>query len=169
MFQYEGEAGQAMDALEERLKKFGLEAAEGKTRILPFGRFNGTKEGLDFLGFTFFNAKTRHGTYRLGVRTSKEKLKAKKQAAKAWLRTRLAKPVWETMKQINKALRGHGNYYGVNGNYRKVNEFWQYVCVTSYKMLNRRSQKKSMGWEAFNRIWDYYVEKPRLTTEIWER
>ena len=43
---------------------------------------SGTKEDFDFLGFTFFNTKTRGGKYRLGVRTSKKKLKAKRQAAK---------------------------------------------------------------------------------------
>lgn len=33
----------------ERLKKFGLEIAEDKSRILPFGRYKGTKESFDFL------------------------------------------------------------------------------------------------------------------------
>ena len=68
-----------MEALKPRLGKFGLEVAEDKTRILPIGRFKGTKDDFDFLGFTFFNTHTREGKYRLGVRTSKKKLKAKKQ------------------------------------------------------------------------------------------
>jgi group II intron reverse transcriptase/maturase len=83
MFQYENEAREVMEALKARLGKFGLEVAEDKTRILPIGRFNGTKEDFDFLGFTFFNTQTREGKYRLGVRTSKKKLKAKKQTVKA--------------------------------------------------------------------------------------
>ena len=78
MFQYENEAGKVMQALIPRLGKFGLEVAEDKTRILPIGRFKGTKEDFDFLGFTFYNTKTRTGKYRVGVRTSKKKLKAKK-------------------------------------------------------------------------------------------
>ena len=81
MFQYEEEAKRVLELLRTRLAKFGLEVAEDKTRILPIGRFKGTKEDFDFLGFTFFNTKTRGGKYRLGVRTSKKKQKMKKQAA----------------------------------------------------------------------------------------
>ena len=89
MFQYENEAGQAMEMLKTRLAKFGLEVAEDKTRTLPIGRFKGTKESFDFLGFTFYNIKTRTGKHRMGVKTSKSKLKVKKQTVKAWLKTRL--------------------------------------------------------------------------------
>ena len=83
LFQYEEEAIRVLELLRTRLAKFGLEVAEDKTRILPIGRFKGTKEDFDFLGFTFFNTKTRGGKYRLGVRTSKKKQKMKKQAATA--------------------------------------------------------------------------------------
>ena len=84
-----------MNVLLKRLGRFSLEVAEDTTRILPFGRFKGTKEDIDFLGFTFFNTTTRTGKYRVGVRTSKKKLKAKKQAAKAWLRQQLLWREWK--------------------------------------------------------------------------
>ena len=167
MFQYENEAEQMQAALKERLVKFGLELAEDKTRILPIGRFKGTKEDFDFLGFTFFNTQTRGGKYRLGVRTSKKKLKAKKQEAKSWLKTRITKPVSETMQLIQLALAGHNNYYGVNGNFHMIQNFWKYVKYSCYRMLNRRHQKRSMKYEVFNRIWFYYVKEPHLTKDIW--
>ena len=65
LFQYENEAKRVMEALKPRLGKFSLEVAEEKTRILPIGRYKGTKEDFDFLGFTFYNTKTRSGKYRL--------------------------------------------------------------------------------------------------------
>lgn len=65
LFQYENEAKAVMKELGERLGKFGLEVAEDKTRILPIGRYKGTKDDFDFLRFTFFNTKTRGGKYRL--------------------------------------------------------------------------------------------------------
>jgi group II intron reverse transcriptase/maturase len=166
-FQYEKEALDVMKALKGRLGKFGLELAADKTRILPFGRYKGTNENFDFLGFTFFNTQTRGGKYRLGVRTSKKKLKTKKQEAKAWMRTRLVKPVSETMKLIQLSLSGHCNYYGVNGNYQLIQKFYEYVKYTCYRMLNRRHQKRSMGSAAFVRIWDHYVKRPHLTKDIW--
>jgi len=167
MFQYENEAKKVLKALKTRLAKFSLEVAEDKTRILPMGRYRGTEQEFDFLGFTFYNTKSLTRRYRLGIRTSEKKLKAKRQAAKAWLRTRLIKPVTETMLKLAAAIRGHYNYYGVNGNYKFLNKFCNYVKSTTYRMLNRRDQKGKMQYPKFMRIWDYYVEKPHLTKDIW--
>ena len=167
MFQYENDARAVMNVLPKRLGRFSLEVAEDKTRILPFGRFKGTKEDFDFLGFTFFNTTTRTGKYRIGVRTSKKKLKAKKQAAKAWLDTRLTKPLAETMKILAAALRGHYNYYGVNGNFHSIQKFWKYVKYSTYRMLNRRDQKGKFRYDKYLRVWNYYISEPHLTTDIW--
>jgi group II intron reverse transcriptase/maturase len=169
MFQYESEAQAAMARLRARLGEFGLEVAEDKTRILPMGRYKGTKEGFDFLGFTFYNAKTRGGKYRTGVRTSKKKLKAKKQAAKTWMKGRRGKPIAETMKHIAAALRGHCNYYGVNGNLRAVRSFYKYVKRSLYCMLNRRDQKGRYRYDKLIRLWDFHIRSPRLTVNIWSR
>ena len=167
MFQYENEAERAMLLLKERLGKFGLETADDKTRILPIGRFKGTKEDFDFLGFTFFNTKTREGKYRLGVRTSKKKLKAKKQEAKAWLHDNMHKPISKTMKRIQLSLQGHVNYYGVSGNIAQIYKFWKYVKYEYYKVLNKRHQKRSMKYLDYLRIWSHYVKEPHLTKDIW--
>ena len=167
MFQYENEARKVMQVLIPRLGKFGLEVAEEKTRILPIGRFKGTKEDFDFLGFTFYNTKTRTGKYRVGVRTSKKKLKAKKQAAKAWLKTRLTKPVADTMKTLAAVIRGHCNYYGVNGNYHAIQNFWKYLKYATYRMLNRRDQKGKFRYKKYLRVWNYYISEPHLTKDIW--
>lgn len=167
MFQYEEEAVKVLELLRTRLAKFGLEVAEDKTRIIPIGRFKGTREDFDFLGLTFYNTKTRGGKYRLGVRTSRKKLKLKKQTAKAWLRTRLTKPVAETMMLINLSLAGHYNYYGVSGNFHAIQTFWKYVKYATYRMLNRRDQKGKFRYSKFLRVWNYYVKEPHLTTDIW--
>ena len=167
LFQYENEAGDVLEALKRRLDKFSLEVAEDKTRILPIGRFKGTKEEFDFLGFTFFNTKTRGGKYRLGIRTSKKKLKAKRQAAKAWLRTRMTRPIPETMEKVAAIIRGHCGYYGVNGNLRSLYKFHDYMKQMTHKMLNRRSQKGYVTYGKFQRIWDYYVAPPKITKDIW--
>lgn len=167
LFQYENQAQAVLNTLKSRLGKFSLELAEEKTRILPIGRFKGTKEDFDFLGFTFYNTTTRGGKYRLGIRSSKKKLKAKRQAAKEWLRTRLTKPVAETMKLLASIIRGHCNYYGVNGNFHAIQNFWKYLKYSTYRMLNRRDQKGKLKYLKFLRIWNYYIPKPHLTKDIW--
>jgi len=168
MFQYENEARDVLKALKERLGKFGLEVAEDKTRILPIGRFKGTKEDFDFLGFTFFNTKSRDGKYRIGVRTSKKKLKAKRQEAKAWLHSRMHTPISETMKRIQLSLQGHVNYYGVNGNFAQIIKFWKYVKYEYYRVLNKRHQKRSMKYLDYLRIWKFYVKEPHLKVDLWD-
>lgn len=167
LFQYENEARKVMEVLPKRLGKFSLEVAEDKTRILPIGRFRGTKEDFDFLGFTFFNTKTRTGKYRLGIRTSKKKLKAKRQAAKAWLKERMHKPIAETMQILASIVRGHCSYYGVSGNFHAVQSFWKYLKYSTYCVLNRRHQKRSFKYGKYLRIWNYYIKEPHLTTDIW--
>ena len=167
LFQYENEAQAVMNALKKRLARFNLEVAEEKTRILPIGRFKGTKEDFDFLGFTFFNTHTRGGKYRLGVRTSKKKLKAKKQAAKKWLHDNMHKPIAQTMQQIERALQGHFNYYGVSGNLKQIYKFWKYVKYSCYKVLNKRHQKRSLKYRDYLRIWNFYITEPHLTKDIW--
>ena len=77
MFQYENEANKFLNALGKRFEKFNLELEPNKTRILPFGRFKGTKDNFDFLGFTFYNGTTAVGKYRPVIKTSNKKLKQK--------------------------------------------------------------------------------------------
>ena len=167
LFQYENEAVDVLQHIRKRLSYFGLEVAEEKTRILPIGRFKGTKDDFDFLGFTFFNAKTRQGKYCLKVRTSKKKLKAKRQMVKQWLKTRLTEPVDDTMKRIDAKIEGHCNYYGVSGNFKAIRGFSDYVKRMTYKMLNRRSQRRGMKYTKFMCMWKYYVKPVHITCDIW--
>lgn len=167
LFQYESDAKAVKNLLKERLAKFSLELSEEKTRILPIGRFEGSEDRFDFLGFTFFNTKNKNGKYRLGVISSKKKLKAKKQAAKAWIRERMHKPIGETMKLMASIVRGHCNYYGVSGNSSAVQKFVWYLQYTLYRMLNRRDQKGKMKRECFWRIWNFYIPQPKICVDIW--
>ena len=160
LFQYENEAKDVYERLVKRLEKFGLQVAEDKTRILPFGRFAKWKDEFDFLGFTFYNAKSRNGRYRLGIRTSKKKLKVKQQEIKNWLRSRLSMPVDETLRILNKKLMGHCQYYGVNGNLDALGKFYQYAYWRCLWMLRRRSQRgrRRLGQEKFAHIWRSYFQ-----------
>lgn len=105
LFQVKKEAEQCMDMLSERLGKFGLQLAEDKTRILPIGRFNKTKESFDFLGFTFFDTKTRNDKYRIGVRTCAKKLKVKMADLKSWIRKQFTEPLEEVFGGLNLKLK----------------------------------------------------------------
>jgi hypothetical protein len=167
LFQYEDDAKRFYEALVKRLAKFKLAVAEEKTRIIPFGRYTGTKETFDFLGFTHVNAVTRTGKYTVLHLTSKKKLKAKRESAKQWIRWNMHRPVMEIVGKLSRKLIGHYNYYGVNGNLGGLYKFFEYIRRTLYKALRRRGQKHKINWETFERIWEL-IPRPRICKDIWQ-
>lgn len=82
LFQYEEEAKEFYKELKARMKQARLELAEEKTKIIPFGRYKGTKDKFNFLGFTLSNGMTQTGKYTVLKKTNKKKLKQKKEKVK---------------------------------------------------------------------------------------
>lgn len=168
LFQYEETAKEFYQKLIERMKKFKLELAEDKTRILPFGRFKGTKETFDFLGFTFTNGSTKDGKYRPNITTSKKKLKQKCEAVKKWLHDRMHESIIITGESLKKKIVGHYAYYGINGNYKSLIKFYKYIKDTWFRVLRKRGQKHKIKYLDFLRIWNYInIPKPKLYVNIW--
>lgn len=156
LFQYENEAQKFYRMMIERLKKFGLEIAEDKSRIMPFGRYKGTKETFDFLGFTHINGKSHWGKYCVVHRTSKKKLIQKRQSAKKWLREQMHKSIRETIETLNKKLEGHYRYYGIYGNWISLSKFYRYVKWELFRTKRRRDQTCWLTWAKFREILRIY-------------
>lgn len=168
MFQYEDEASRFYKMLIERMNKFKLELAEDKTRILPFGRFKGTKEEFNFLGFTFSNGKTLSGKYRPNIKTNKKKLKQKFEVAKKWLHDKMHEPMLEVGLSIRKKIIGHYAYYGINGNYSSLLKYYKYLKYTWYYTLRKRGQKNKIKYLDYLRIWNYLdIPTPKVYVNIW--
>ena len=101
-------------------------------------------------------------------KTSKKKIKAKREAVKIWIKRNMHKPIPTIMKTLKKKLIGHYNYYGIDGNYEDIHKFYQYVRKRVFKTLKRRTQKNKMKWEQFNRIWNgLEMPEPRLKVSIY--
>lgn len=94
---------------------------------MPFGRYKGTKESFDFLGFTHYNGKSHWGKYCVLHRTSKKKLKQKRQSVKEWMREHMHESIPNTIEKLNKKLVGHYRYYGIYGNWISLKKFYSYV------------------------------------------
>jgi len=140
--QYKDEANKILIALKERLKKFNLELAEDKTRLIEFGKFAKTNANA--------KAKSRAGAFKIGRKTDKKKSKLKMIGMNTWLKdVRNLIPIKELWKTFRAKLRGHFQYYGVSENYRSIKMFYQESLKLMYKWLNRRSQKKSFNWKTF--------------------
>lgn len=163
MFQYEKEAQEFYKLLIERLRKFNLEIAEDKSRILPFGRYKGTKESFDFLGFTHINGKSHWGKYCVIHRTSKKKLKQKREAAKQWLKEHMHESIPETIRKLNKKMIGHYRYYGIYGNFIGLNKLYKYVRQQLYFTKRRRDQSLWLTWKKLGQILKVYpIASPKI-------
>jgi hypothetical protein len=61
--------------LKERLRKFGLELAQDKTRVIPFSRYRQGEMSFEFLGFEFRWGVNRKGHAWLKRRTARKKFR----------------------------------------------------------------------------------------------
>lgn len=167
MFQYENEAKEFYKMLIERLAKFKLEVAEDKTRIIPFGRFKGTKETFDFLGFMHYNGTTRTGKYTVGHKISKKKKIIKKIVIKEWLKKNVNGNVKEVIDKLNRKIRGLYVYYGINGLLKDLTDIYKYTCYKLIKRLRRLSQRP-MSYEKIAILLNTYpIERPKIYKNIW--
>jgi group II intron reverse transcriptase/maturase len=149
--------------LEERLGKFGLEVAAAKTRVIPFSRFRRGESSFEFLSFEFRWGTDRKGLARLKRRTSRKKFRNSVKRAAEWCKKNRHLRMKEQFKRLNQKLRGYYNYYGVNGNYDSLNEFYHQLKRLHLKWLNRRSQRPSYTWDDYLALTQHFtLARPRI-------
>jgi group II intron reverse transcriptase/maturase len=170
-FEYRHEALSFEQALPERLGKFGLEVAKDKTKTLRFGRNGGPYNGrFDFLGFEFCWELDRKGQPRVKRRTATKKHLAAMQRLREWIKTHRHEKIPHLMKRLKAKLQGTWNYYGLIGNYRRMKLLYEEARRSLYKWLNRRSQRKSLGWRGINRLLErFQVRAPRIVEKSGQR
>ena len=165
-FRYQEDAETFYQALPERLRKFGLKVAPEKTQILRFSRFHpGMKRRFAFLGFEFYWYPDRQGTPRVKRRTARKKLLGACRRIKDWIKENRHLPGRQFIKELNRRLQGHYNYYGLRGNSESLYRFYRWAKECAFKWLNRRGGKKSsFTWEAFTKALDRLrIARPTIT------
>ena len=164
-FEYQEDAEKFYRMLSERLGKFNLKLSAEKTRIVRFNRFpESAGSSFDFLGFEFRWSESRKGDKLVKLRTSRKKFQQSLRNYTTWCRESRSLSIRQILKTLNAKLRGHYNYYGVIGNYERLNKFFRHAMRLLHKWLNRRSQRKSYTskrfWAMINR---HRIERPRIT------
>lgn len=175
-FQYQAEAERFREELAVRLGRFGLEVEPTKTKVLAFGRWAETNakakgdepETFDFLGFTHYCSRTRDGKrFRMKRVTARKKFRAKVAAFKEWVKRARTKRITEIWETAGRKLQGHYNYYGVTDNYAGIARFYEAVKRLLVKWLRRRSQRRTLTWDKFNRMLAKYpLPKPRIVRDL---
>ena len=155
IFQKESDAKRVLKALEERIPKFGLSLNYEKTRLLPFGRFSFEKKeapgNFQFLGFNIYEAKSRSGKFRIGLKASKERVHRGMVKLKAEvMKNRHAPVAWQAFR-INQSLRGMFNYYCFSDCAADQYRIRYEIMRTWYRALGSRSQRH-LSWKKFYRI-----------------
>ena len=161
-FQHEHEAKAFLHDLQERMREFELALHPAKTRLIRFGRHaakqrenlgEGKPEPFDFLGFTHFCTRSRKwGSFVIGRKTIKKRMRAKLLAIKIELSKRMHDPIAKTGVWMKQMLQGHLNYFAVSGNHPSLWWFLNKVKRLWLASLKRRSQTTRLNWERFIRL-----------------
>ncbi len=167
LFQYENEARSVYERLVNRLSMFGLSVEQEKTHILPFGRYKGTNETFDFLGFTHYNGKTRTGKYTVGHKVSKKKKKLFRQKIKGWAKSNRCLDINLFMLKLNIKLTGAFRFYGLSGMMKELQYLSDLAFNITFKWINRRSQRRSYTRFEYGKLWMKYIEPLKIYQDIW--
>ena len=176
-FQYKWEAENYYKLLKERMEKFGLQLENSKSRLLQSGAYiarakqkNGESirlQTFDFLGFTFYCGRSRKGMPYIMPKTSSKKFRQKIRDIKVWLYANRDQPLKKLMGMLNLKLTGHYRYYGISFNGRMISNYKQQVRELLFKVLNRRSDRKSYTREGFIEMLKYYpLAMPKIYVSL---
>lgn len=175
-FEHKEDAHAFYEQMIDRLKKFNLEVAEEKTKIISLGKGNDDNDNdgpsmdssdhsFDFLGFTHYPKTSSKGYSYMSRKTSKKKYRQSLLRCKEWIRKNRHLPSRDFMTKMKQKIQGYIQYYGVTDNRRSVSNYIDEVKRLIYKWLNRRSQRKSFNWDKFNLFLKKYP-LPRARTYV---
>lgn len=178
-FQYKKEAEEFYERLKKRMKHFGLELEETKSRLIEFGRFaeenrskrgEGRTETFTFLGFTHYCSHGKSGKFRVKRKTSKKKFaKKSKEMGQKIKEMRFCK-MGIIVTKLNQMLVGYYHYYGITDNSRSLEKFRHQIGRQLFYWLNRRSQRKSYTLEGFRELMRQYpLARPKIYVSVYGR
>ena len=173
-FEWPDDAQRVLDALGERLGRYGLSLHPDKTRLVPFEqppRDQSQGKGpatFDFLGFTFYWVRSRSGRWVPRCKTRRERLRRAIQRVYLRCRSQRHRPVAEQHATLKSRLQGHFNYFGVNGNVGSLRLLLRQAERAWFKWLCRRSQRARLTWMRFKDLLkDFPLPRPRVVVDIW--
>jgi RNA-directed DNA polymerase len=151
----EEDARRILMVLPKRFARFKLTIHPQKTRLVQFQppRQEGDGEHgdgtFDFLGLTHYWATSRRGYWVIKRRTAKKRLRRAMRAVWHWCRTHRHEPLRAQYRALCQKLRGHYQYYGIRGNYRKLEALYRHVERAWRYWLSRRGGPRTIPWATF--------------------
>ena len=167
-FKTADDAENMIPLLKARLAHFGLSVADEKTHKTNLGVRNNTntqeRRKMTFLGFTIYRSKNRSQTASKTVfQTDGKRFNRARAAMKEKVHRMRHRPIAEQVKVINAILRGHFNYYGIAGNAKRLEKFWEMTRHEWKHSLSKRSQNGGLNWKRYLEILEEHpMAAPKL-------
>jgi hypothetical protein len=162
-----------MDVLPKRFGKYGLKLHPDKTRLVDFRRpsnrlIPGDGPGtFDLLGFRHYWGRSQRGQWIVLRKTSPKRLSRAHKRMNLWCRNHRHFKVADQHSLLVRKLRGHYAYFGISGNSRAINSFWQATIRMWRKWLGRRGQHRPIRWDRFVQILRRYpLPAPRIVHRL---
>ena len=165
-FETESDVRRVMEVLPKRFARFGLRIHPDKTKLVRFGRppGGGTSKGnetFDFLGFTYFWAKSRRGKWIIKKKTMSKRVSRFVRAIWQWCRLNRHEPLEQQHKMLCIKLRGHYQYYAVTHNYGALSDVHHHVRRSWQYWLSKRSHKGIVRWDYYEKLISKKFPLPR--------
>jgi len=163
-FELHADAERFYNVLGRRLEKFGLEVAAEKTNLIRFSPVDWKASGaFEFLGFEFRWALGRWRKPVIKRPTARKKYRASLASFREWCRKHCRLPKVVLFAKLNAKLRGYYRYYGIRGNFDSLDDFYHQAKRILFRMLNRRSQRRSYNWKGFAELLKVFtLASPRI-------
>ena len=168
-FELEEDAKRVMKVLPKRFNKYGLTLHPEKTKLVNFKKPPYDKETtkgagtFDYLGFTHYWGKSRRGYWVIKRKTSGKKLRLKITEMWDWCKHNRHINVKEQQQILNTKLRGHYQYYGISGNYKFLEVYYEATEKAWKRWLGQRSRTGYINYENFRELVERYpLLKPRI-------
>lgn len=170
--EYQEDAERVMAVLPKRMGRYGLALHPDKTRLLSFGPpESGRGKGsatFDFLGFTHYWRRTRGGWWTMWCKTARARQYRALRSITEYCRRHRCDPVKTQHAALVRRIRGHIDYFGVNGNLRSLQRLVWAIRRIWRKWLRRRSQRTHLTWERFLALLQRFpLPVPRVMVQIW--
>ena len=140
-FQLKSDADRVMAVLPKHFERFKLSLHPEKTRLVAFGRpmNGGSWETFDFLGFTFYWARSLNGRWVIKKKTAGKRLRRFLSMLWVWCKESRHDPMKEQHETLCSKLRGFYQYFGVRSNYKALEVAYEYAAKAWRYWLSRRS------------------------------
>ena len=166
----ETDAHRIMEVLPKRFESYGLNLHPKKTILIPFSkppasvRKDKVNGNFDFLGFTFYWAKSLKGYWIIKKKTAGKRLNRFMKMLWQWCKAYRHDPIKEQYATLCSKLRGFYQYYGVRSNFKALEVVFEYAEKAWRRWLSRRSHKGTVLFDDFRK--DFPFPKPRIVHNI---